>query len=152
MSSTKTFSFNHPWALLLILPLLVLLVMLVTGLKVEFNGMAMFALLFTLILLLPILYLGFFRWVRFHASKVEWITPRKRWAFDKKDVRHFGIVKYRAFKFIYLSTAQDAPFAGEDARVTPGPETIVLQYRKNAWRHVEEWLKSTANRQDQHHQ
>lgn len=149
----KSYSFNHPLALLLLLPLLLLLYMLSYGLSLEFSVMPLLALAFTVLLIILILFYGFLRWVKIGGAAAHWSTPFQRLELSRDSIRHFGIVKYRAFRFIYFSTDEKAPFQDVNAHVSTNSSTFVMQYRRGAWQHVEAWLKSSpsaATRHDAH--
>ena len=139
-STGRTYTFNHPWALLLTLPLLLLATLLVGGLALEFNLLGVVVLLFTVAMLVPIVVMGFLRRVKFDAQAVHWISLKGRRQLARTEIKHFGVVKYRAFKFIYLSVAAEDPFKEVDARVEPSAETVLFQFRRGGWEYVQEWV------------
>lgn len=137
----RTYTFNRPITLLFSLPLLLLLVMLFYGIFREFNFLVLFLLLVTLLFYLPVIYLGFFRRLRVESQQASWITPRSRHTIALDEVRHYGIIKYRAFRFIYLSRAESAPFKDPEARLVANPDTFLIQYRPGAWQVIEGLLR-----------
>lgn len=139
----RTYTFNRPVALLLALPLLALLTLLVAGLVNEFNFIALLMGLFTLGVLSLIVVLGFFRRVRIAPEGAHWLGVRQRWVLPRGEIRHFGVMKYRSFRFIYLSTAEETPFTDPEARVAADPQTVLFQYRKGAWDYVLAWVRTT---------
>lgn len=139
----RTYTFNRPVALLLALPLLALLFLLVVGLVKEFNFLALLMALFTLGTVLVIVVMGFSRRVRIAPEGAHWLGMRQRWTLPCGEIRHFGVLKYRSFRFIYLSTAQDTPFVDPASPVSADAQTIFFQYRKGAWDFVLAWVRAT---------
>jgi hypothetical protein len=145
----RTYTFNRPVALLLALPLLALLGLLVVGLANEFNFLALVMGLFTLATLLVIVVMGFSRRVRITPEGVHWLALRQRWTLPRGEIRHFGVLKYRSFRFIYLSTAVETPFVDPESPVSADAQTVFFQYRKGAWDYVLAWVRATHPRLQQ---
>lgn len=152
LQSPKTYTFNHPFAAALMIPLVVLGVMLVGGLMREFNVMALVVLIFNIFLMATVVGFGFMRRIRFKGDLVEWKTLRLSREMKNSEVKHYGIVKYRAFRFIYLSRTQESPFNPDSPNVSPTPDTFVFQYRKSGWKTVQQWMEGIgqAKREDLH--
>lgn len=152
VQSPKTYTFNHPLAALLMIPLVVLGVMLVGGLAREFNLMALVVLVFNVFLMLALIGYGFARRLRFQGQTAYWKTLRRTLSMDNSEVRHYGIVKYRAFRFIYLSKSESLPFDPDSPNISPTEDTFVFQFRKSGWATVTKWMEGqpATKRQDLH--
>jgi hypothetical protein len=138
----RTYTFNRPVALLLALPLLLLLGLLLIGLSKELNIIAIIMALLTIGMITVITLMGFARRVRISPEGAHWLGIRQRWTLPRGEIRHFGILKYRSFRFIYLSTAEKAPFTDPEAGVSADSQTVFFQYRKGAWDYVLLWVRS----------
>lgn len=132
-----TYRFNRPVSLLFLLPMLFLLVMLVAGLVREFSILPFLLALFTLGVLGSVLYFGMLRRLEASEAGLIWRSPGTELRMELKNIRHFGIVKYRSFRFIYLSQQETAPFEKVDTRIVPTEDTFVIQYRERAWVHLQ---------------
>lgn len=139
---SRTYTFNRPLALLFLTPLILLVVVMVFGIFREFSAMVLVVLLISALLAASILWYSFFRRLRIEDDKAVWLVPGKRLEIGLEEIRHFGIVKYRSFRFIYLSKAEEDPFAPADSRIVPDETTFVVQYRKSAWELAEKWIQS----------
>ena len=129
----RSYTFNRPITGLIMLPLLFLLVMLLVGLSRDFSVMVLVLTIISLGLLIPILYLGFFRRLRLGAEKAEWRSPGTNWQLPLEEVRYFGTVKYRMFRFIFLSRENEAPFKDPSKAPVSSEDTFVIQFRDKAW-------------------
>ncbi len=137
----KWYTFNRPVFVLILLPLLFLMVMLIYGLSLEFNIMVILVILISLLFVSLIVYMSFLRRVRIDQEKAEWITPKVRWTFPLSEVRHFGVIKYRSFRFIFLSRSEELPYQGNGTKIVPSEDTFILQYRLGAWKFIRELLR-----------
>lgn len=140
---SHTYTFNRPVALLLAVPLLALLTMMVLSLVKEFNLVATLMAMVTVAVLVAIVLLGFGRRVRIAPEGAHWLGIRSRWTLPRRDIRHFGVLKYRSFRFIYLSTAEAPPFMDPASPVVADAETVLFQYRPGAWTQVQAWIRAT---------
>ena len=149
---TRSYTFNHPLAALLMVPLILIEVLLAIGLGNEFNFVAALMLVITAMLILVIAGYGFFRTIRISHHDVQLSGLSKKITLSKQEIKRFGVVKYRAFRFIYVSKSDSGPFNPEQPNISPTPETIVFQYRKGAWDNLNKWFegKSDATREDFH--
>lgn len=129
----RTFTFNRPVTMLFYGPLLILIAMFVYGLTVEFRLSLVVMLVFSLSLVGILVYLGILRRMRVEVEKAVWITPTKRYEMALGQVRSFGVVKFRSFRFIYISKHLADPFEDPSKPVVTDEDTFVLQYRPNAW-------------------
>ncbi|MEM7036249.1 MAG: hypothetical protein AAF570_04655 [Bacteroidota bacterium] len=128
-----SYTFNKPVTALFVLPLIALMALLIYGISREFNVVVLLLFMFTLLLLLPILYLSFLRRLRFSEASAHWKTPSVAWDMDLGDVQHYGIIKYRMFRFIFMSKVADIPFEDPSKPVVSTEDTFLVQYRKSAW-------------------
>jgi hypothetical protein len=137
----RTFSFNRPLTLLFALPMLLLVTMFVWGLTVEFRVGLLVMLLVTGSMVLLLFYMTLLRRLRIGSEKAVWSTPMKRYEMRIAELRHFGIVKFRRFRFIYLSRAENVPFQEEGQPVVSDPDTFLIQYRPGAWTFLQGLVK-----------
>ena len=137
----KQYTFNRPVFALLLLPLIFMMVMLIYGLVREINLLVVVLVLITLLFMVPIVFLSFMRRVRIDEEKAEWITPNTRRSIPISEIKHFGVMKYRSFRFIFLSRAEELPYQEAGARVIPDEDTFLLQYRGGAWKVIRELLR-----------
>lgn len=137
----KQYTFNRPVFVLLLIPLLFLMVMLIYGLTRELNIMVIVVILITLLFISPIVFMSFLRRVRIDEEKAEWITPKVRRTIPFAEIRHFGVVKYRSFRFIFLSRSDELPFQEKGNKIVPTEDTFLLQYRKGAWKLIRELIR-----------
>ena len=128
-----SYTFNKPVTALFTLPLAALMALLVIGMTREFNLVVLLLLLFTILLLVPILYWSFLRRLRFGEDKAHWKTPSVAWDMSLEDVKHYGIIKYRMFRFIFMSKGEEVPFGDPAKPVISTEDTFLIQYRKRAW-------------------
>lgn len=142
----KLYTFNRPLAALWLLPLAFLSTMLLYGIFTELNVIAILMVLVSLFIFGLLLYFGFLRRLRIGEEKAEWITPKQRHQMDFEEVKHFGIIKYRSFRFIFFSRLEEQPFSEPGSPVAAGEDTFLIQYRPAAW----QLLKSTIQRHHQH--
>lgn len=133
----RTFSFNRPVTLLFSLPLVVLMAMFVSGLTVEFRVMELVMLMVTAGLVGLLVYLGLFRRLRVGEGKAMWITPRRHYEFPLSELKHYGIIKFRMFRFAYLSRAEQAPFRDPGSAMVSDADTFLIQYRPGAWNYLQ---------------
>ncbi|MFN8393621.1 MAG: hypothetical protein U0176_03005 [Bacteroidia bacterium] len=138
----RSFTFNHPAYLLFTLPLMVLVTMFVWGLTVEFRVSLLFMLLATLSLVGLLVYFSLFRRMRIGSKSVEWVTPFKRHQMSLDELKHFGVVKFRRFRFAYVSKAEEDPFADPQAPVVSDENTFVVQYRKSVWEALQSLMRN----------
>lgn len=133
---SKLYTFNRPVVALVLLPLVLLTVMLLYGIMQEFNFIVIVMSLVSFLFLVPILYLAFMRRLRVGEESAEWITPKVRHSMAYADVRHFGIIKYRSFRFIFFSKSEEQPFADPSKPIVPGEDTFMIQFRPSAWQQL----------------
>ncbi len=129
----QRFTFNRPITLLFSVPLLVLMFMFGYGLSVEFRLSLVFMLLLSATVVGLLFYLGMLRRMEIGEGKATWTTPSKHFEMAMADVKHFGIVKFRSFRFIYLSKSAENPFANPDNPVVTDENTFMVQFRPAAW-------------------
>ncbi len=115
--------------------------MLIYGLTQEVKIAVVIVIAITLLFTSLIVFMSFLRRIRIDEEKVEWITPRVRREIQISEVRHFGIIKYRSFRFIFLSRSEERPYQDKGAKVIPSEDTFVLQYRRGAWTNIREVLR-----------
>lgn len=138
----KTFTFNRPLTALFLLPVVFLLTLEIQGLIKDFSIGVLILTLFTLLFLAPFIWMSFFRRLKIGPEKAEWITPRKHFKMPLEEVNHFGIIKFRSFRFIFFSTRDEQPFQRQDDHVISSEDTFVIQYRGKAWKLVREYIKA----------
>lgn len=138
----RTFTFNRPITLIFFLPLLVLVTMFVWGLTVEFRLSLLIMLIVTGSLTAMLIYYSLLRRLRLGEGKAVWITPMQRLEIPFSELRHYGIVKFRRFRFAYLSRAEAVPFQDPAAPVVSDADTFIIQYRKGAWDFIETMVKA----------
>lgn len=138
----RTYTFNRPITLLFCLPLAVLVTMFVWGLTVEFRVSLLIMLFVTFGLLSMLVYYSVLRRLRLGAGKATWITPLDRREIPLSELRHFGIVKFRKFRFAYLSRAEQVPFTDPASPLTSDQDTFIIQYRPKAWKFIESLMKT----------
>jgi hypothetical protein len=133
----QRFTFNRPITLLFSVPLLLLIFMFGYGLSVEFRLSLVFMLLLSATVVGLLFYLGMLRRMEIGADKAIWTTPNKRFEMAMADVKHFGIVKFRSFRFIYLSRSVENPFGNPNNPVVTDENTFMVQFRPAAWNAIE---------------
>jgi hypothetical protein len=133
----RTFTFNRPVVVLYVLPMLALLVFLVLGLLREFNFFVFVMALVSVAILVPVFWLSFLRKMVVSDTSVEWITPKKHYTIPIHEISHYGIVKFRSFRFIYVSKSAEPPFTSEESRVVSDENTFVIQFRRSAYYFLE---------------
>jgi hypothetical protein len=133
----QRFTFNRPITLLFSLSLLLIMVMCGYGLSIEFRLSLVFMLLATGTVVATLFYVGFLRKMEIGEGRAAWFTPKKRYEMDLADVKYFGTVKFRSFRFIYISSADEKPFQLADQHVVSDASTFVIQYRPRAWEAVQ---------------
>lgn len=138
----RTYTFNRPLAALFLVPLLLLCTMLFLGLLRQFSFMVALTLVITLAFSGWIVWHSLLRRLRIAPEKATWLAPGTKREMALADVRHFGLVKYRSFRFIYFSDSENDPFSDPEAPIVPGPHTFVFQFRPAAWQLVQEWIRS----------
>lgn len=129
----QTFTFNRPITLIFSVSLVLIMLMCVYGLTVEFRLSLVVMLLVTGGVVSMLLYLGFLRRLKIGKDHATWITPKRRFEMALSDVRYFGVVKFRSFRFIYFSKAETQPFEDPQSPVVPDEDTFLIQYRHKAW-------------------
>lgn len=137
----KQYTFNRPVFALLLLPLVLMMSMLIYGLVQEINLLVIVMVIVTLLFIGPIIFMSFLRKVRIDDEKAEWITPKVRRTIPFTEVKHFGVIKYRSFRFIFLSKADELPYQEIGTKVVPTEDTFLLQYRGGAWKMIRELLR-----------
>ena len=135
------YRFNRPVSLLFLLPMLILLGMLVAGLVREFSALPLLLALFTFAVLCSVIFFGVLRSLEVGPEELVWRAPGKVRRFKVDEIKHYGIVKYRSFRFIYLSRMETPPFEKADTRIVSTDDTFVIQYRAGAWKHVSELIQ-----------
>lgn len=133
----RAFTFNRPTVALYVLPMLALLIFLILGLLREFNFFVLVMILVSIAILVPVFWLSFLRKLVVSDEKVEWHTPKKHFVIPMNEVTHYGIVKFRSFRFIYVSKLAEPPFASEESRVVSDENTFVIQFRRSAYYFLE---------------
>jgi hypothetical protein len=138
---TRTYRFNRPVSLLFLTPMLLLIVMLTVGLLREFSVLPFVLTLFSFGILAMVVYFSLLRSLTIGPEGLKWKAPRSEMNMNWEELKHFGIVKYRSFRFLYFSRNIEKPFEAAQARIVTSEETFVLQYREKAWKQVQEFLK-----------
>lgn len=138
----RTYRFNRPVSLLILLPLLLLIVMLVAGILRSFSPLSLVLVLFSLVIVGSVVYYSLLRSLTVGPEGLVWKAPGVQYQMALAEIKHFGIVKYRSFRFIYLSRAEAAPFSQADARIVSSADTFVIQYRGRAWKQVKSLMKT----------
>jgi hypothetical protein len=138
---TRTYRFNRPISLLFLLPMVLLIAMLTAGLLREFSVLAFVLVLFSLGIVAMVLYFSLLRSLSIGPEGLRWKAPGSRMEMNWGELKHYGIVKYRSFRFIYLSRSEELPFEQAQARVVTSENTFVLQYRARAWNQVKGLVK-----------
>ncbi len=142
----KLYTFNRPVFALVLLPMALFLVMLVSGLFQEVEAFAM--VMVVLVVLITLLFMGliismsFLRRVKIDPQKAEWITLKTKRELPFSEIKHFGVIKYRSFRFIFLSRSDELPFKKHGSKVVPDEDNFLLQYRKGAWKTIREFIRS----------
>lgn len=136
----RTFTFNKPIVFLYMAPMLALVVFLTIGLVREFNFFVLFMILVSLGLLTVVFWLSFLRRMVVSGDQVEWITPQKHFTLKLSEVNHYGIVKFRNFRFIYVSKMVEPPFESPESRVISNENTFIIQFRRKAYYYLESQL------------
>ena len=132
----KSYTFNRPIALLFALPLLLLIAMFAYGLTVEFRVSLLLMLLLSATVVVLLFYLGMLRRMEIGNGKAVWKTPSKRYEMNLSEVRFFGVVKFRSFRFMYLSRCEEHPFEDAAKPFAVDENTFFVQYRQEAWQQV----------------
>lgn len=138
---TRTYRFNRPVSLLFLAPMVLLIVMLTSGLIREFSVLPFVLVLFSLGIVGMVVYFSLLRSLRIGPEGLKWKSPGSEMKMDWNELKHYGIVKYRSFRFLYFSRAEALPFEQAQARVVTSEDTFVLQYRVKAWNQVKALLK-----------
>ena len=138
---TKLYTFNRPLVALWLLPLALLTVMLLYGIMQEFNVIVIVMSLVSFLFLVPIIYLAFLRRLKVGEEQAEWITPKVRHTMPYTEVKHFGIVKYRSFRFIFLARTEEEPFTDPSKPIVPGADIFLIQFRPAAWKHLKDLVQ-----------
>lgn len=138
----KQYTFNKPIFALILVPLLLMMAMLLYGVFQEINFLVILMLLVTLLFMAPIVYLSFLRRLKIDTDTAEWITPNLKRSFPLSEIKHFGVIKYRSFRFIFVSRADEVPFEGPNPKVAPDENTFLVQYRKGAWSFIKEKVRN----------
>jgi hypothetical protein len=138
----RSFTFNRPVILLLLLPMLVLVTMFGWGLTVEFRISLLVMLIFTSALTGLLFYFSLLRRLKLGEGKAIWTTPMLQREIPLSEVRHYGVVQFRRFKFAYLSRAAEVPFQNPEAPVVSDLDTFIIQYRPGAWKFMQGLIKT----------
>lgn len=136
MQTVRTFTFNRPWTVVFLLPLVLLMVMFFAGLLNEFSFFVLLMILVTSSVMLLVLYLSLLRRIKIGEGIVVWKTPFVSREYSLSEIKTFGIVKFRRFRFIYLSKLETPPFGKSETPAVTTEDTVVLQFRQSAWTHV----------------
>ena len=107
--------------------------MLFYGLFQEINFVVILLTLVSLLFLSPILYLAFFRRMRVEADRAVWLTPRVRRELPWREIKYYGVIKYRSFRFMFISRAADIPFQDPQKPVISDEDTFLVQFRRKGW-------------------
>lgn len=134
----KTFTFNRLGVLFFLLPLAVILVFLVLGFIREQNIFVLVMIIVTLVMLVPFVWLSFLRRLTLTKEKAIWKTPKTHYEINLAEVNHYGIIKFRSFRFIYLSKSEEPPFEKDDSHIVTDENTFVIQFRKSAYYFLED--------------
>jgi hypothetical protein len=121
--------------------LALLVTMIGWGLLVEFHISLLLMFLVTLGILLLLVYFSLLRRLKIGEGRVIWVTPMSRYEIPMHELRHFGIVEFRRFRFAYLSRAEEVPFRDPSAPVISDKDTFVIQFRPKAWNLIETLVK-----------
>lgn len=138
---TRTYRFNRPVSLLFLAPMVLLIVMLSAGLLREFSVLPFVLVLFSLAIVGSVIYFSLMRSLTIGPEQLKWKSPGSEMQMDWDELKHFGIVKYRSFRFLYFSRSIEKPFEQAQARVVTTEDTFVLQYREKAWNQVKTLVK-----------
>ncbi|MBL0018094.1 MAG: hypothetical protein IPP17_17070 [Bacteroidetes bacterium] len=138
----RSFTFNRPIILLFLLPMMVLVTMFCWGLTVEFRLSLLIMLLVTASLTGLLFYYSLLRRLKLGEGKAVWTTPMLRREIQLQEIRHYGVVKFRRFKFAYLSRATEVPFQNPEAPVVSDEDTFIIQYRPGAWQYMQGLIKA----------
>jgi len=137
----RTFTFNRPIILLFLLPMLVLVTMFCWGLTVEFRLSLLVMLIVTAFLTGLLFYFSLLRRLKLDPQKAIWVTPMQRLEIPLEEIQHYGIIRFRRFKFAYLSRAAEAPFQNPEAPVVSDKDTFIIQFRPKAWSFMQGLIK-----------
>ncbi len=132
----KSYTFNRPIALLFALPLLLLILMFGYGLSVEFRLSLLLMLLLSATVVCLLFYLGMLRRLEIDKEKAVWKTPSKRYEMNLSEVKFFGVVKFRSFRFMYFSRADEHPFEDATKPFTVDENTFFVQFRPEGWQQI----------------
>jgi hypothetical protein len=132
-----TYSFNRPVTAFFLVPLLFLVVLFTYVLIHQFNALALLMIVLSLLMIFSLVYFSFFRTLKIGGGKAVWRTPFKRYEFELSELKHYGIIKFRRFRFAYLSKATSSPFEDATVPVVASPETFLIQFRPSAWALIE---------------
>lgn len=138
----QRFTFNRPITLLFSMPLLILMAMFTYGLTVEFRVSLVIMLLLSATVVGILFYLSMLRSLTIGEGKAIWATPSKRYEMALADVKHFGVVKFRSFRFIYFSKREEDPFENPGNPVVSDEDTFLVQFRPAAWTVIETAIHS----------
>ena len=92
------------------------------------------------LMLFPGIYASYIRRLVITEAYAELARIGKRERILLRDIRQFGIVKYRSFNFIYVSKLGHFPFPDPEAPVISSADTFVIQYRKGPWKYISSWI------------
>ena len=140
---TKVYTFNRPWVALVLLPLVLLTALLLYGVFQELNVMVIVMSVVSLLFLLPVVYVSFLRRMRLSEEQVEWKTPRAHHSIFWTEIKSYGVVRYRSFRFMYVSRLPEVPFKAPNQPVVSTEDTFVIQFRRPGWT----FLKKLVQRQ-----
>lgn len=132
----KVYTFNRPIVGLILVPLLFLTLILFYGVFQEFNFLVVLLTLVSLLFLMPIIYLAFFRRLRIEEEAATWVTPRLKRDIPWAEVRHYGVIKYRSFRFMFLSREEVLPFQDPTKPVVSDKNTFLVQFRRKGWQEL----------------
>lgn len=140
----KTYTFSKPIFSLFLLPVLAVLAFLVMGLIREFNLFVLVMILITVLILYGFAGLSFLRKIHLNPEGLKWSSPRRSMEMEWSEVKHIGVIKFRSFRFIYLSSSEENPWKDPNRPVVSDDDTFLFQFRKEGWNKIREQLPHLA--------
>lgn len=133
----RTYTFNGPLAGLLYLLIGSFTAVLILSWLAEHTISGMILILVNLFLLFAGLLTSYYRRLSLSETEAVFWSLRGRRTIAMSEVKHFGIVKYRSFRFMFLSRAAEKPFTDPDQPVVSSDDTFVIQFRSRPWEHLQ---------------
>jgi hypothetical protein len=141
---SRTFTFNGPLAAILYAVILAFTVFLIIAFRHEPNVFLLFLIGVNSLIAIAGILTSYFRRLRISAKQAVFRGLRVKYQINLNEVKHYGIVRYRSFKFIYLSTHELRPFTQPEEAVVSSEGTLVIQFRQKPWAWIQSCIKEAC--------